>query len=219
MGRPSAHGSPHPMGHPSAHGSPHRVMTHLGHDLQTQHLRSTDKNLYSHLSPRSSPVSSLGCTLPASILHSRICTHCRTQSPSPLDFSLSPSVTLLHLGVGPHPSSLHSPIPDLHSVPSAPWAAPLQPPFSILRSPLRPFRPWAAPLRPPFSILRSALTPVAPWAAPLQPPFSDPRSALAPLPLGPRPSIFHSRISDLHSQATSQREAAVSRDGALVTRA
>ena len=214
-------------------------MTHLGHDLQTQHLRSTDKNLYSHLSPRSSPVSSLGCTLPASILHSRICTHCRTQSPSPLDFSLSPSVTLLHLGhtlpasilrspistrslqesLGPHPSSLGSPIPDLHSVPSAPWAAPLQPPFSILRSPLRPFRPWAAPLRPPFSILRSALTPVAPWAAPLQPPFSDPRSALAPLPLGPRPSIFHSPISDLHSQATSQREAAVSRDGALVTRA
>ena len=144
--------------------------------------------------------------------------------------------------LGPHPSSLDSPIPDLHSVPSGvPWATPFKPRFSDPRSPLGPFSPLgralaasilhsaiSTPSLPPLgralaaSILHSAICTHS--CCPLGRALAasilrSPICTRSVAPWAARPSIFHSPISDLHSQATSQREFAVSRDGALVTRA
>jgi len=117
------------------------------------------------------------------------------------------------LPLGALPSSLHSPIPDLHFTHSdcltlylPPWGAPFQPPFSDHRSALTHSlcqRPWGAPFQLPFSDSRSALhsltlsTPLGRYL-----PASILRSPICTRslsPLGALPSSLHSPIPDLHS--------------------
>ena len=72
----------------------------------------------------------------------------------------------LSVGLGAHPSDLHSPISDLRSVTTRnfskspthesetpPWGSPFRLPFSDLRSPISETRAWGPPFRLPFSDL------------------------------------------------------------------